>query len=458
MRTAALIFNAALCLLIASNPCWAQIQIGTVRGAVTDSAGAALQGAVVMLENSVTGYRNLATTDEQGAFTFNNVPFDSFLLRVESKGFQSVAQTLRVRSNIPVTLDIKLSVSGVGEAVTIKAEEALVEEDSSSTETDLDETFIKRSPGAVRPNQLQRLIATTPGWFADDNGLLHIRGVDDGIVYVVDGIPTISRLDAISASAFDTEMARSLNILTGNIPAEFGGRSGAVITIQPRSGIDTPLTGSISTGAGSFRTGEVSYTLGGRLRKSLGFFFASSASRSDRFLDPPDPRNFNNRGGSVKLNVRADWHPTANDLLLFNISINGTDLRVPNGLEQEMAGQRQRQELRDNSQSFSWQRVWSSSTVSNFAYYRRFYESRLFGSRFDTPLFAEQGRKHTHQGLIASITRFYKGHTLKAGAEGSRITPREFLTFAITDKEAAEEANISEAARRLRLNRRVSKS
>lgn len=446
MRTATVVLKAAFYVLLASTQSWAQIQIGTVRGAIIDATAAALPGTVVTLENPVTGYRNQATANDRGEFVFNNVPFDSYVLRVRLKGFREIAQAVRVRSNLPVTLDLRMSVAGASEAVTVKAEEELVEADSSSTETDLDETFIKRSPGAVRTNHLQRLIATTPGWFAEDNGLLHVRGVDDGIVYVVDGIPIIGRLDALSASAFDTEMARSINVLTGNIPAEFGGRSGAVITIQPRSGIDAPFSGSISTGGGSFRTGNIAYTLGGRLRKSLGLFVAGAANRSDRFLDPPDPRNFNNRGGSVRLNLRADWRPTANDLFLFNVSRNGTDLRVPNRLGQELAGQRQRQELRDNSQSVSWQRVWSPTTVSNIAYSRRSYESNLTGSQFDTPLFAEQEREHAHQTLIASITRFYRGHTLKAGMEGSRVTPREFLTFAITDEEEAEEANISEAA------------
>jgi TonB dependent receptor-like, beta-barrel/Carboxypeptidase regulatory-like domain len=436
--------NVAFCVLVISNPSWAQIQIGTLKGTVADSAGAALPGAVVTLENTITGYRSIVTADERGAFTFNNVPFDSYLLRVHSTGFQPAAQEVRMRSNVPVTLDVTLSVSGASEAMTVKAEGGLVEEDSSSTETDLDESFIKRSPGANRPNQLQRLIATTPGWFADDNGLLHIRGVDDGVVFVVDGIPTISRLDALSASGFDTEMARSMNILTGNIPAEFGGRSGAVITIQPKSGIDTPFIGSVSASFGRFHTGAASYTLGGRIKKSFGLFIAGSANRSNRFLDPPDPRNFNNRGGAVMLNLRTDWHPTMKDLFLLNVSANGTDFRVPNTLEQDLAGQRQ--EMRDNSQSISWQRIWSSNTVSNLAYFRRSYETRLLGSPLDTPLFAEQDRRHTQQGLIASVTHLYREHTFKAGAEGSRITPREFLTFAITDRGTAEEANISEAA------------
>jgi hypothetical protein len=424
----------------------AQIQIGTIGGTVTDATGALLPTATVTLDNSVTGFHQTVTTDDRGAFVFNNVPFDAYLLRVESRGFQSLAQTVRVRSNLPVTLDVKLTVSGAQEAATVNAQPGLIEEDTSSTENDLDESVIRRAPGAGRASQLQRLIATTPGWATEDNGLMHIRGVDDGIVYVVDGIPIISRLDALSASAFSPEIIRSINITTGNIPAEFGGRSGAVVTIQPRSGIDTPLGGSLRFGGGNFHTGDVGLTVGGKIRNGLGIFITGDVSRSTRFLDPPDPHNFHNRGGTATLNLRADWHPSSRDVVLFNISGNGTDFQVPNRFEQELAGQHQRQQLRDNSQSVSWQRVWSAATVTNVAYFRRFYESDFFGSPFDTPLFTSQSREHTQQGIIASLTHIYRGHSFKAGVEASRVTPREFLTFAVTDKEAAEAANISDAA------------
>jgi hypothetical protein len=154
---------------------------------------------------------------------------------------------------------------------------------------------------------LQRVIATAPGWTTQNNGLLHIRGVDDGILYVVDGIPTVDRL------------------------------------------------------------------------------------------------------------------------------------------EQELAGQRQRQELRDNSQSFSWQRLWTSSTITNLAYFRRDYKADLFGSENDTPIFAEQDRRHTRHGLIASVTHVRGKHTIKSGLEASRVAPREIFTFAITDEEEAEELEISES-------------
>src|SRR6185503_18512946 len=131
---------------------------------------------------------------------------------------------------------------------------------------------------------------------------------------------------------------------------------------------------------------------------------------------------------------------------IVNLSINGSDLEVPNRFTQELAGQHQRQELRDNSETISWQRSWSARTVSNLAVFYRFHQARLLGSPFDTPLFAEQDRRHSRFGLLASVTHTYGGHTFKAGAEVSRVTPNEFFAFSITDRVAAAEEGISEQA------------
>lgn len=440
------LFFATFFLLTAGGA-WAQVQIGTVKGVVSDPAAAFINGARVTLTNPVTGYRSAAVTGTQGEFVFDNVPFDSYTLRVDATGFRPTAQGVSVRSNIPVVFDLKLSVAGADESVVVQTATGLVEPSASGTETRVDESLIRRVPGgAERSRQLQRVVATTPGWRLENDGLLHVRGVDDGILYVFDGVPVTDRLDVTSASAYDTETIRSLNVITGNIPAEFGGRSGAVVAVQSKSGVGSPFTGSLYTGAGNFRAGEAAASLGGGFGRRFGFFVNASGNRSERFLDPVDPRNFNNRGGALRLNFRGDWHPTDNDLLLFTASADGTDFHVTNDSEQESAGQRQRQELRDNSQAVRWQRVWSPATVTDLAYFRQSYESNLIGSPFDTPLFASQNRKDVRQGVIASLTHSVGGHTLKAGLEASRVSLREFLTFAVTDEEEAEEAGVSDAA------------
>ena len=423
----------------------AQIRIGTIHGAVTDEAGARVAGATVKLSNPLTGFRETRVAGAQGEFAFNNLPFAIYSLRVEAGGFQPAIERVSLSSNLPLKLDLRLAVAATSASATVEAKTNLAETASTGSEIDLTDPFLRRAAGATRSLGLQRLIATTPGWTTQNNGLMHIRGVDDGILYVVDGIPTVDRLDAVSASNFDTDMIRSLNVITGNIPAEFGGRSGAIVQIQPMSGIDLPFAGSIGASSGSFRAGEVTTTVGGSLHRKFGVFFAGSTSRSGRYLDPVDLGNFNNRGGTVKLNSRSDWHPSDRDILLFDLAANGTDFRVTNREEQEEAGQRQRQELRDNAQAASWQRLWNTTTVSNLAWFRRDYRAKLFGSERDTPIFAEQDRRHVRQGFIASLTHARRHHTLKFGLEASRVTPREFFTFAITDEEEAEEFEISEA-------------
>jgi outer membrane receptor protein involved in Fe transport len=165
-------------------------------------------------------------------------------------------------------------------------------------------------------------------------------------------------------------------------------------------------------------------------------------NRTDRFLSPVDLGNYHNYGGSVQGAGRFDWHPTANGILLFSFSDDGSRFQEPNNLVQQMAGQNQRQDLRDNSESIMWQHTWSPQTVSNIAYYRRYYQAQLLPSPFDTPLEASQDRKDARQGIIASVTHFFHGHTLKAGGQGERITPREFFEFAVTNQAAADAADI----------------
>src|SRR5581483_7994679 len=282
-------------LIVLTGSAPAQIQIGTIRGSVADPAGAFVSGAGVVLTSAITGNQFEATTDQAGRFVLNNVPFNHYLLRVEARGFEPASRNVNVSSNLPLELEIRLGVAAASAQVTISTGESLVDPDSASTATTLSGNFIQRASRLNRGRELQELIVTTPGWTTENNGLIHVRGVDDGVLYVIDGIPISDRLDAVSASAIDTDTINTMNVITGNIPAEFGGRSGAVVVIHPKSGIDQPPQGSLHLGAGDFRSGDIAAAVGSSVRKSFGFFANAATSRSDRYLDPVDPRNFNNR-------------------------------------------------------------------------------------------------------------------------------------------------------------------
>src|SRR5207245_2023103 len=79
-----------------------------------------------------------------------------------------------------------------------------------------------------RRNALRAAVATTPGWTSGDNGLMHYRGVDDGLLLVLDGVPVYERLDPQFGVGFDPITLEAVRVLSGFIPPEFGLRSGGV--------------------------------------------------------------------------------------------------------------------------------------------------------------------------------------------------------------------------------------
>src|SRR5579872_6519486 len=70
---------------------------GTITGRVADPTGAVVSGASVEIENPVSGYKQFATTDFSGNFSFKNLPFNPYHLRIIAKGFQATDQDVNVR-------------------------------------------------------------------------------------------------------------------------------------------------------------------------------------------------------------------------------------------------------------------------------------------------------------------------------------------------------------------------
>lgn len=68
---------------------WAQTQLGTLFGTVTDSSGAAVPKAEVSAENVGTGLKRDALTDLTGQYHIAGLPPGTYSVRVEKEGFQT---------------------------------------------------------------------------------------------------------------------------------------------------------------------------------------------------------------------------------------------------------------------------------------------------------------------------------------------------------------------------------
>lgn len=100
---------------------WAQsLTSGTIAGKVVDPSGAVIPGASAEIQNPVTGYKQSATTDSAGSFSFRNIPFNPYHLAVTAKGFQAQEEDVNVRSAVPVNLTVMLQIAGTSETVNVE--------------------------------------------------------------------------------------------------------------------------------------------------------------------------------------------------------------------------------------------------------------------------------------------------------------------------------------------------
>jgi outer membrane receptor protein involved in Fe transport len=148
------------------------------------------------------------------------------------------------------------------------------------------------------------------------------------------------------------------------------------------------------------------------------------------------------------MNATAEfgWTASPSSTLAVVGGFGGSGFDVPHNEDQQEEGQDQRQRNRQTWQTASWQRAWSSETVSQVAGYYRSGSAALMGSEHDTPLHINADRTLRRTGVLASITHHRGKHVLKAGLEASRLSLREQFSFFVTDEDEGEEAELSEGA------------
>ena len=89
----------AVALLLGAGPSLAQVDTGSILGTVSDTSGATVSGAKVVLLNQGTGAALTSTTSADGAFKFSPVRIGSYTLTVTFQGFQTSTQ-----KDIPVNV------------------------------------------------------------------------------------------------------------------------------------------------------------------------------------------------------------------------------------------------------------------------------------------------------------------------------------------------------------------
>jgi len=120
----ALLLTAFFCLS-ATVGGFAQSVNSTVSGTVKDQAGAVIQGAQVTLIDLLTRREVVATSNDQGFFTFQDVRAGNYQLTAEHTGFKK-AEVTNVTVNVatPATVNFELQAGQIAEVITTSASES----------------------------------------------------------------------------------------------------------------------------------------------------------------------------------------------------------------------------------------------------------------------------------------------------------------------------------------------
>jgi carboxypeptidase family protein len=433
-----------LCALWSSGLAQSLGGAGTINGVVSDPNGAVVAGATVVIQNSVTGYRRATTTDEAGTFRFSNIPQNNYRLTVSATGFDAASQSLAVRTSVPISVNIPLTIGAVSNEMTVESSTANVE-NIPSTHTDVDQSLIRRLPVRSPGSGLSDVVTfAAPGVVADSNGFFHSLGDHAQSSIALDNQPISDQ----SSKAFSTQpplnAIQSLEVITGATPAEYGDKTSLVINAITRSGLGQKKpSGSFLSRYGTFGSSAAEATFGYGGTK-VGNFTSFNFERSGRFLDSPELSPLHDEGKSASLFDRLDYSPTAKDELHLNLLLARNFFQIPNTYGQQTLGQDQRQLVRSLNIAPGYVRVFGpSSTLTVNPYYRLdqiwyFPSADQFSDQTTT---LGQQRRLTNAGLRADVAYTKGKHNAKFGAQFSHTFLTEAFQFGVTDPDFNDPAS-----------------
>lgn len=409
----------------------AQSQNGEVRVAVSDSSGLPLP-STVSLSSQASRTHVTAKTFADGHFDFEHLPYGLYQVSVEHSGFQPSTRVVDVRSSIPQTVNVQLTIQGTSTEVEVKADATLVNPNQTGMRNFIDGREIQEQASPIPGRGVLDLIDMQPGWLFEANGVLHPRGSEYQTQFVVDGMPMEENRSPAFAPQLQTNDVSSMTVLTGDYPAEYGRKLGGIIEVNTEREIEAGWHGSVDTGVGSFDMGT------GSVVASYGWTNTSvtleaDASRTNRYLDPPVLGNYTNAGSAERFAISADENLSLYDRL--HVSVHRSDARfeVPNENLQEAAGQLQNRDAPEDTGQIGWDHVFSANSVLATRAYVEDLSANLWSNAMSTPIIASQQRGFRRSYLNTTLSVHHAKHELKFGADAFYSPVTERLQYQITE-------------------------
>jgi len=220
---------------------------GTIRGTVFDKeTGEPIIFCNVLLEGTDFG----ANSDENGFFSLGNVPEGTYKLVVTYIGYDSVAVEVAVKAGRITTQNVYLE-SGVNlNVVDVSARREKAKSEVQVSKLTVTSNQINALPSMGGQTDIAQYLTVIPGILTtgDQGGQIYIRGgspIQNKIL--LDGMTIYNPFHSIGFfSVFETDIIKTVDVLTGGFNAEYGGRISAIVDLKTREGNKTRYSGQVA--------------------------------------------------------------------------------------------------------------------------------------------------------------------------------------------------------------------
>jgi hypothetical protein len=287
---------------------------GAITGRITDESGASVPGVSVTATSIATNVATTTTTNGDGDYSLLYLTPGTYTMSAELAGFKKlVREGIEVRIGDRLAVDLKMSLGGIEETISVTAETPLLQTTSGSTGQVIDEKRISMMPlSDGNPFVLSRLAPgiayngdlkfSRPFDNAGTSGIV-TAGAPGGNEFTLDGSPNMTSGRRV-AFVPPAGAVQEFKVETASFDAASGHTGGANVNVTLKSGTNS-LTGSAYMFYRSDKLAETDFflkrseqpkpklgykrpggTIGGPIFKNRTFFFGAVEWLPDRFPEP----------------------------------------------------------------------------------------------------------------------------------------------------------------------------
>ena len=209
---------------------------GTV--SVSNEAGERLPGASLsLISTSAPQTARSAVTNDQGEYKFTDLSSGVYTLHVALKGFKEHTENVTIGGVGTTTKNFALEVADVSATVTVGADSEGLNTSDTAPPVSFNQNKLESLP--LVNERFQDAIPLVPGVVRGPDGMLNLKGArssQSGMI--VNSASVTDPVTGESSINLPIEAVQSVEVLTNPYSAEYGQFTGAVTSVQTRSGSD----------------------------------------------------------------------------------------------------------------------------------------------------------------------------------------------------------------------------